>query len=167
MEGVTKHEQAGRANGVHTEVSVCRQDPPPVGDFVLPCNYPGAELFCSSLARSFAHGRGAYDVFPDLGHVERVTFSTQSSCPAALLAPRRCTYRGTLYRTPMALVRSSPTYPFDGPSCLSPRSGSFFVRCPRSGSFFVCVCACERESSSPFLPHNRSCFEGPFYGHPI
>jgi len=29
---------------------------------------------------------GAYDAFPGLGHMERVTFSTQGSCPGALLA---------------------------------------------------------------------------------
>jgi len=28
---------------------------------------------------------GAYDTFPGLGHVERVTFSTRGSCPGALL----------------------------------------------------------------------------------
>jgi len=27
---------------------------------------------------------GAYDVFPGLGHMEQVTFSTQGSCPGAL-----------------------------------------------------------------------------------
>ena len=31
MKGVTKPEQAERANGVHTEVSAGRQDPPPAG----------------------------------------------------------------------------------------------------------------------------------------
>jgi len=31
VEGVTKPEQAERVNGVHTEVSVGRQGPPPVG----------------------------------------------------------------------------------------------------------------------------------------
>jgi len=31
VKGVTKPEQAERANGVHTEVSVGRQGPPPVG----------------------------------------------------------------------------------------------------------------------------------------
>ena len=114
MEGVTKPEQAGRANGVHTEVFVGRQDPLPVGGFVLPGNYPGARLFRPSLARPVAHGRRAYDVFLGLGHVERVTFSTQGSCPGAFSAPRRCTYTGVPYRTPTALLRSGPMCPLTG-----------------------------------------------------
>jgi len=40
VEGGTKPKHAERANGVHTEVSVCRQDPPPVGGFVLPRQLP-------------------------------------------------------------------------------------------------------------------------------
>ena len=74
MEGVTKPEQAGQANGVHTEVSVCHQGPPPVGGSVLHGNYPGVGSLRPSLARSVVRGRGAYDVFPGLGHVERVNF---------------------------------------------------------------------------------------------
>jgi len=35
MKGVTKPEQAERANGVHTEVSVGRQGPPPAGEPVF------------------------------------------------------------------------------------------------------------------------------------
>jgi len=46
MKGVTKPEQAERANGVHTEVSVGRQDPPPVGGFVFHGHVSGAEWVC-------------------------------------------------------------------------------------------------------------------------
>ena len=42
---MTKPEQAKRANGVHTEVSVGRQGLPPVGGCVFHGNYPSAELF--------------------------------------------------------------------------------------------------------------------------
>jgi len=35
VKGVTKPEQTERANGVHTEVSVGRQGPPPVGELVF------------------------------------------------------------------------------------------------------------------------------------
>jgi len=57
VEGVTKPEQAERANGVHTEVSVCRQDPPPVGGFIFRGNYPGAGLFVRRwLSRALVDG---------------------------------------------------------------------------------------------------------------
>ena len=63
MEGVTKPEQAERANGVHTEVSVCRQDPPPVGGFVFHGHYPGAEFVRLSLAESGTREREYMTLF--------------------------------------------------------------------------------------------------------
>jgi len=140
MEAVTKPEQAGRANDVHTEVSVCHQDPPPVGGFVLRGNYPGLESFRPSLARSVVRGQEAYDIFPGLEHVERVTFSTQGSCPGALFAPCRCTYRGVPYRTPTALVRSSPTYPLMGPRAWAsvPQKQFFLCSVPEK-RVFLCL----------------------------
>ena len=56
VKGVTKPEQAERANGVYTEVSVCRQDPPPVGGFVFHGNYPGVEFVRPALAESGTRG---------------------------------------------------------------------------------------------------------------
>jgi len=84
MEGVTKPEQAERANGVHTEVSIGRQDPLPVGGFVFHGHYPARSGFViGCVGYSWT---GAYEAFLCLGHVERVTFSTRGSCPGALLA---------------------------------------------------------------------------------
>ena len=55
LEGVTKPEQAGRANGVHTEVSVGRQGLPPVAGFVLPAITPAQNcLGRLRVDRSFA-----------------------------------------------------------------------------------------------------------------
>jgi len=84
MKGVTKPKQAERANGVHTEVSVGRQDPPPVGGFIFPGHYPARSGF---VVGCFGYSwTGAYDAFLGLGHVKRVTFSTRGSCPGALFA---------------------------------------------------------------------------------
>ena len=63
MEGVTKPEQAERANGMHTEVSVCRQDPLPVGGFIFHGYYPGAEFVRPSLAESDTRGREHMTLF--------------------------------------------------------------------------------------------------------
>ena len=63
MEGVTKPEQAERANGVYTEVSVCRQDPPPVGGFVFHGHYPGVEFVRLSLAESGTREREYMTLF--------------------------------------------------------------------------------------------------------
>jgi len=56
VEGVTKPEQAERANGVHTEVSICCQDSPPVGGFIFHGNYPGAEFVRRWLSRALVDG---------------------------------------------------------------------------------------------------------------
>jgi len=158
---VTKPEQAGRANGVHTEVSVCRQGPPPVGGFIFRGNYPSVESPWPSLAGSVVREREAYDIFPGLGQVERVTFSTQGLCPGALPALRRCTDRGVPYRTPTAFCPFKSDLSFDGSSCWSfgaRKARLFFFRCPRSGSSFACVLD---EVLQPLHPYYRSCFEGP------
>ena len=63
MKGVTKPEQAERANGVHTEVSVYHQDLLPVGGFVFHGHYPGAELVRLSLAESGTCGREHMTLF--------------------------------------------------------------------------------------------------------
>jgi len=126
VKGVTKLEQAERANGVHTEVSVGRQGPPPVGELV----FHGRNLrgVRSPLGWVGHTQTGAYDAFPGLGHVERVTFSTRGSCPGAPLAlvgVHTEVFRTERLRLSSDRVRRSLSTGFVVPELRCPRSGSF------------------------------------------
>ena len=62
VKGVTKPEQAERANGVHTEVSVGRQGPPPAGGSAFHSLLTCAG-FVRRLAESGARGRKHMTLF--------------------------------------------------------------------------------------------------------
>ena len=79
---------------------------------------------------------GAYDAFPGLGHVERVTFSTRGSCPGALPAlvgVHTEVFRTERLRLSSDRVRRNLTMGLSCPSFGAREAGLFPVRqVPRS-----------------------------------